>query len=56
MANMYWDNVDFNIPQVKQNTKWKVAFSTEKNYCKEEITINRKITIPQRCVVILEEE
>lgn len=54
--NMYWEDVEFNIPEVNNKMKWKGVFITESGRSFDELITDRTIKVPARTIVVLEEE
>ncbi len=54
--NMYWEDIDFNIPEVNGRTKWKGIFITETGRNFDNLITDRTIKVPARTIVVLEED
>lgn len=54
--NMYWEDIDFNIPASGEGDCWKGVFITESGVNLDEIISDRKIKVPARTIVVLEAE
>ena len=54
--NMYWEDVEFNIPEVRTGTKWKIVFITDSQVNTDSLIKDRTVNVPARTIVVLEEE